>query len=130
VSTASSQPVHHSEFSLQRQKFASDGDLRVVEITGKLDANGVYEARVQLRKPDGVWVDKVDSRGKLMENSIFPVDWGKKRIKVEIDSAWKDRKPGPFNKIKWIGTSSSGVDITGYLEPRVTAFPVHIGVGK
>jgi hypothetical protein len=106
------------------------GDVRVIEIKGKPDANGVYEATVQLRRPDGVWVDKVNQQGKLMKNTMFPVDWNEKRIKVEIDSAWKNRKSDPSDQNKWIGTSVSGVKMSGHLSPRITAYPLHIGRKK
>ena len=84
--------------------------------------HGVYVANVQLRKPDGTWVTKTANEGKT---TMFPRNWDAKRIEAEINSAWANRKPVADNPEMWMGTSNSGVDITGYLTPRTTAFPVY-----
>jgi hypothetical protein len=100
------------------------GDVRVVEIMGKPDANGVYRATVQLRRPDGVWVDKLNQQGKLMKNTMFPVNWNEQRITSEIDSAW-NAGDMTISGSQWSGTSKSGVKIQGYIKPRYTAFPIY-----
>jgi hypothetical protein len=56
---------------------------------------------------------------------MFPTNWDAPKIQSEIDSAWArrtdvDGKPG-----MWKGKSDSGVEITGYKEPKTTAFPVY-----
>jgi hypothetical protein len=86
---------------------------------------------VEIKTPTGEWKTKMIGRGNTPQvNSMFPVGWNEARIQAEIDSAWINRKPDPLNKNKWIGESASGVDITGYLEPRITAFPTYKGVKK
>jgi hypothetical protein len=49
---------------------------------------------------------------------------------AEIDSAWADRKAVVGRKDMWVGTSNSGVEITGYEKPRATAYPVYSGSKK
>ena len=101
------------------------GDVQVVAITKQPDANGVYEARVQMQDPQGNWIDKKSNQG---VNTMFPTSWTENRIKVEIDGAWNS----PSKVISgnyWSATSPSGIEIGGYLKPRTTAFPVY-GGGK
>jgi len=103
------------------------GDVRVTEVVSPPDANGVYTARVEIRTPDGTWVEKTANGG---VNTMFPADWDAQRVQAEIDSAWASQRPHPEDKKKWIGTSNSGIEIEGYKEPRTTAYPLHGKVRK
>ncbi len=62
------------------------------------------------------------SNGK--ESTMFPKDWNEEKIMNEIDSAGNNRKQHS-DPHKWVGESSSGVFIEGYLTPRKTAFPLN-----
>ncbi len=97
-----------------------NGDVRVTEIVSGPDANGVYTARVEIRAPDGTWIEKTSNGG---VNTMFPKDWDAQRVQVEIEHAWlsPDRE---VKGIKWSGTSKSGVRIEGYTFPRITAYPL------
>jgi hypothetical protein len=100
-----------------------NGDVRVTEIVSGPDANGVYTARVEMRAPDGTWIEKTSNGG---VNTMFPKDWDAQRVQVEIDHAWNNRIPHPDGtQGKWEGTSISGVKMEGYESPRATAYPVH-----
>jgi len=106
-----------------------NGDVKVTEIVSPPDANGVYEAKVEIKKPDGDWVTKTVGKTDVPQiNTMFPKDWDAAKIEAEIASAWTNQRPHPSGKEDmWIGTSSSGVDIQGYKSPRATAFPVYGG---
>lgn len=84
------------------------------------DTNGVYEARVEIRTPDGRWLQKPANGG---VNAMFPKDWDAERVHAEINSAWHRKLPGQEPN-RWRGLSASGVEIEGYIRPRITAYPV------
>jgi hypothetical protein len=98
-----------------------NGDVRIVEVVSPPDVNGVYQAVVEIKRPDGQWVIKRNPSG---SNTMFPEDWSRERIIDEIDSAWKNQSAHP-NPKKWEGVSRSGVSIEGYKGPKITAFPVY-----
>ncbi|CAM8657583.1 Filamentous haemagglutinin, N-terminal [Oxalobacteraceae bacterium] len=98
-----------------------NGDVRIVEVVSPPDVNGVYQAVVEIKRPDGQWVIKDNKTG---ANTMFPKDWSRERVIDEIDSAWKNKEPSN-NPDKWSGTSKSGVVIEGYKSPKLTAFPVY-----
>lgn len=106
-----------------------NNDVKVTEIVSPPDVNGVYEAYVEMKTPSGDWQAKtVGKTNELQKNTMFPQDWSAAKIQAEIDSAWANQRPHPSgNADRWIGTSHSGVDITGYKTPRATAFPVYEG---
>jgi hypothetical protein len=62
-------------------------DVKVLDVVSQPDVNGVYVAKVQMRTPDGTWVNKVSNGG---ENTMFPKNWDAPKIQAEIDSAWAD----------------------------------------
>ena len=100
------------------------GDVRVVEQTSAPDKHGVYQATVEIKKPDGSWEMKKGRSGKPMTNhSMFPKYWDEARIRAEVTSAWEKRKM--VNQNKWEGKSSSGVWIEGFITPRGTAYPIY-----
>jgi hypothetical protein len=103
------------------------GDVRVVEGTASApDASGVYRAQVQMVDPQhpGQWLTKTDRNGSPMPNTMFPQDWTAERVVSEVNAAWFS----PTKTIrgdKWSALTPSGVRVEGYLEPRVTAYPVY-----
>jgi len=103
-----------------------NNDVKVIEVVSSPDANGVYEAFVEMKTPDGQWIDKARANGDLVRNTMFPKDWSASRIQAEVDSAWNN----PSKKIigdRWSAISNSGVEITGFTKPRATAFPIYKG---
>lgn len=80
---------------------------------------------VEIRDPaTGKWV------AKKAETTFFPKDWTRRRVEMEIESAFansttKYRGGQPY----WQGTSSSGVKIEGYYKRpgggAATAYPVY-----
>jgi hypothetical protein len=103
-----------------------NGDVRVKEVVSGPDANGVYTARVEMRAPDGTWIEKTSNGG---VNTMFPKDWDAQRVQVEIEHAWNNQIPTSDSN-KWSGKSASGLTVEGYLSPRVTAYPVRNNVAQ
>ncbi len=103
------------------------GDVRVIEGTASApDASGVYRAQVQMADPQhaGQWITKTDRNGNPMPNTMFPKDWTAEQVVSEVNAAWFS----PSKTIrgdKWRALTPSGVRVEGYLEPRVTAYPVY-----
>jgi hypothetical protein len=98
-----------------------NGDVRIVEVVSPPDVNGVYQAIVEIKQPDGKWAVKTHSSG---SNSMFPENWSREKIIDEIDSAWKNQISHSLED-KWAGKSKSGVIIEGYKRPKITAFPIY-----
>jgi len=104
-----------------------NGDVRVIEGTASApDATGVYRAQVQMADPQhaGQWITKTDRNGNPMPNTMFPKDWTAEQVVSEVNAAWFS----PTKTIrgdKWSALTPSGVRVEGYLEPRVTAYPVY-----
>jgi hypothetical protein len=104
-----------------------NGDVRVIEGTASVpDATGVYRAQVQMSDPQraGQWITKTDRNGNPMPNTMFPKDWTAEQVVSEVNAAWFS----PTKTIrgdKWSALTPSGVRVEGYLEPRVTAYPVY-----
>ena len=104
-----------------------NGDVRVMEGTASApDATGVYRAQVQMMDPNhpGQWLTKTDRNGNPMPNTMFPKDWTAAQVVSEVNAAWFS----PTKTIrgdKWSALTPSGVRVEGYLEPRVTAYPVY-----
>jgi hypothetical protein len=46
-----------------------NGDVRIVEVVSPPDANGVYQAVVEIKRPDGQWVTK---KNNAEPNTMFP----------------------------------------------------------
>ena len=104
-----------------------NGDVRVMEGTASApDATGVYRAQVQMIDPNhpGQWLTKTDRNGNPMPNTMFPKNWTAAQVVSEVNAAWFS----PTKTIrgdKWSALTPSGVRVEGYLEPRVTAYPVY-----
>jgi hypothetical protein len=103
------------------------GDVRVIEGTESApDASGVYRAQVQMADPQrpGQWLTKTDRNGNPMTNTMFPKNWTAEQVVSEVNAAWNS----PTKTIrgdKWRALTPSGVQVEGYLAPRVTAYPVY-----
>jgi hypothetical protein len=104
-----------------------NGDVRVIEGTASAsDASGVYRAQVQMVDPQraGQWITKTDRNGNPMPNTMFPKDWTAQQAVADMKAALNT----PTKTIrgdKWSALTPSGVRVEGYLEPRVTAYPVY-----
>ena len=98
-------------------------DVRIVEEISPPDIHGVYEARVEIKTPDGQWIQKATNNG---VNTMFPKNWDEARIQTEIESAWAIKTIDNIDPNKWSGRGLSGITIRGYLDPRTTAFPAYI----
>ena len=103
------------------------GDVRVIQQTSAPDKHGVYQATVEIKKPDGSWEIKTYPGGKhkgetMTEHTMFPKDWDEARIRAEVTSAWERKE---INGNKWKGESSSGVWIEGFINPNKTAYPLY-----
>jgi Bacterial EndoU nuclease len=104
-----------------------NGDVRLIEGTASApDASGVYRAQVQMADPKhaGQWLTKTDRNGQPMQNTMFPQAWTAEQVVAEVNAAWFS----PHKTIhgsKWSALTPSGVRVEGYLEPRVTAYPVY-----
>ena len=100
------------------------GDVRVIKQHGQPDKNGVTRATVEIRRPEGGWQIKTRRNGESMEdNTMFPKDWDNARIRAEVTSAWENRRIVKGDQ--WEGKSESGVWVTGYTKPRITAYPIY-----
>jgi Bacterial EndoU nuclease len=95
-------------------------NARLTQVVNPPDVNGVYEARMEMKTPDGRWVAKASNGG---INTMFPKERDAHRVKAEIESAWGNQMP-TLDSNKWIGKSASGITIEGYRSPRATAYPV------
>jgi RHS repeat-associated protein len=100
----------------------ASGNVRVVPGTASQpNANGVYEAIIEVRDPSNPnsWVAKTNNNGK---STMFPDSWSADRIKVEVDMAYKSRT---VIGNRWEGVTPSGVKVRGYLAPKTTVYPVY-----
>ena len=103
------------------------GDVRVIAGTeSEPDASGVYRAQVQMADPQhaGQWITKTDRNGTPMPNTMFPKTWTAEQVVSEVNAAWFSSTKTVRGE-KWSALTPSGVRVEGYLEPRVTAYPVY-----
>jgi hypothetical protein len=105
-----------------RQK---DGNIKVLQVTSKLDVNGVYEARVAVVDPNNPsqFISKTNNNGL---STMFPDNWSADRVKIEVDAAYKNKNIviTPTGQKMWVGTTPSRVRVTGFLEPKTTVYPL------
>ncbi|WP_458368132.1 EndoU domain-containing protein [Pantoea vagans] len=106
--------------------YIRDSNIKIDKVTGTPDTNGVSTGYISVRDPaTGQWINK------KAETTFFPEHWSKRQTAQEIESAFKNSSPDPFDKNKWQGISSSGVKIQGYYgKPDgtgATAWPVYGG---
>lgn len=100
----------------------ANGNITVLEVIGNPDKNGVYDAKVAIADPNrlGEFLPKTNNDG---VSTMFPDSWSADRIKVEIDSAYKNRTVVPNRPNMWQGVTPSGVEVTGFLKPDTTVYP-------
>ncbi|WP_189493960.1 EndoU domain-containing protein [Formosimonas limnophila] len=96
-------------------------NIRVTEVTGAVDSNGVTKGYIQVRDPNtGGWANKT------AETTFYPETWTQRQVQQEIQGAFLNSKP--IGDGKWQGTAPSGVTIQGYYgRPNgtgTTAWPV------
>ncbi|WP_445117105.1 EndoU domain-containing protein [Acinetobacter sp. WZC-1] len=96
------------------------GNIKVLQVIGKPDKNGVYQARVAVSDKSGQYVNKTNNGG---VSTMFPDSWSADRLKVEVDAAYKNRQPVPNRPNMWQGKTPSGVEVAGYLQPKTTVYP-------
>jgi hypothetical protein len=104
-----------------------NGDVRVIDGTESApDGSGVYRAQVQMADPQrpGQWLTKTDRNGNPMPNTMFPKHWTAAQVVSEVNAAWNSSTK-TIRGDKWSALTPSGVRVEGYLEPRVTAYPVY-----
>lgn len=81
----------------------------------------MYEAKILVPDPKnpGLWIPK-----KGNSHTMFPVEWDEIRIQREVDTAWNSSEKKVGSDGVWNSVTPSGVRVKGYLEPRVTAYPL------
>lgn len=95
------------------------GSARVTQVTRPPNAQGVYEATVEVS----------GAAGKSKSSTFFPDHWTPEQVVSEIKGAFRDRLPTPGGKGNvWVGKSPSSVIIKGYFDATGnihTAFPLY-----
>lgn len=92
-------------------KIAENYGCKIDQIVVPQDNEGFYKCFVSKEDVNGVYIAKVDGRGRLQENSMFPDDWNKQKIIEEISFAYKNKVySGRGNQ--WFGTMSNGRTVT------------------
>jgi filamentous hemagglutinin len=101
------------------------GEVRVIPGTASApNAQGVYSARIEVEDPlnPGSFLRKTNGNPPGT-STMFPNTWTSDRIKVEVDSAYANRKPVAGRPGMWQGVTPSGVKVEGWLSPVVTVYP-------
>lgn len=98
-------------------------NIRVLSEIKPRNSVGVYEARVEVfDSVNKVWVPKLNAKGKLGKSTMFSDDWSEERIITEIQEAYIDA--GIPTSGKWVGVSSSGVKIEGYVDESENPYDI------
>ena len=94
----------HHRGSIGHQRYT-----RIRRITKPRNAQGVYEAEVELYDPNrGGWIIKPT------RSTFFPDSWSRAQVLDEIRGAFNNRTFTSGKK--WNGISPSGLKIEGYLD--------------
>ncbi|WP_171023765.1 hemagglutinin repeat-containing protein [Mannheimia varigena] len=99
------------------------GNVRVDEIL-ETYPNGVYQAKISVLNPNtGEYKAKTNGRG---ESTMFPSNWTADRIKVEVQHAYDNRYEfiNTHGQRQWRGETRSGVKVEGFLDGKVTVYPL------
>ena len=100
------------------------GNVRIDAYAAKnpISPNGVRNVVISVYDPStGTWIQKVDRFGEPQLTTLFPENWSKSRIIVEVDIAYRNKiVTGRY----WEGTTPSGVKVRGYLYPNTTVYPL------
>lgn len=98
-------------------------NLRILEELTPRNPAGVYEARVEVFDPKSQnWVPKLNPKGNSGKSTMFPDDWNEDRIVSEIQQAYQQAGAPPSGK--WVGQSSSGLNIEGYADDSNRPFEI------
>ena len=90
-----------------------------------ISPNGVRNVVISVYDPStGTWIQKVDRFGEPQLTTLFPENWSKSRIIVEVDIAYKNRIISQTRRNMWKGTTPSGIKVEGYIAPNTTVFPL------
>lgn len=100
-------------------------DIRIIPGTETApNAQGVYRAKIEVADPDnpGNFIPKSNGGG---FSTMFPKNWDENRIKREVSIAFDNKEEFLERGVrKWEGVTPSGVKVEGYLEPKITAYPL------
>ena len=103
------------------------GNVRIDAYAAKnpISPNGVRNVVISVYDPStGTWIQKVDRFGEPQLTTLFPENWSKSRIIVEVDIAYKNRIISQTRRNIWKGTTPSGIKVEGYIAPNTTVFPL------
>ena len=100
-------------------------DIRIIPGTETApNAQGVYRAKIEVADPDNPsnFIPKSNNGG---FSTMFPKSWDEDRIKREVSIAFDNKEKFSEGGVrKWAGVTPSGVKVEGYLEPKITAYPL------
>ncbi|QIM65955.1 hypothetical protein A4G16_00450 [Mannheimia granulomatis] len=99
------------------------GNVRVDEVL-ETYPNGVYQAKISVLNPNtGEYKAKTNGKG---ESTMFPRNWTADRIKVEVQHAYDNRHEfiNTHGQRQWRGETISGVKVEGFLDEKVTVYPL------
>jgi len=103
------------------------GNVRIDAYAAKnpISPNGVRNVVISVYDPStGTWIQKVDRFGEPQLTTLFPENWSKSRIIVEVDIAYKNRTRSLLDPRKWEGRTPSGIKVEGYIAPNTTVYPL------
>ena len=103
------------------------GNVRIDAYAAKnpISPNGIRNVVISVYDPStGTWIQKVDRFGEPQLTTLFPENWSKSRIIVEVDIAYKNRTRSLLDPRKWEGRTPSGIKVEGYIAPNTTVYPL------
>ena len=103
------------------------GNVRIDAYAAKnpISPNGVRNVVISVYDPStGTWIQKVDRFGEPQLTTLFPENWSKSRIIVEVDIAYKNRIISQTRRNIWEGITPSGIKVEGYIAPNTTVYPL------
>ena len=103
------------------------GNVRIDAYAAKnpISPNGIRNVVISVYDlSTGTWIQKVDRFGEPQLTTLFPENWSKSRIIVEVDIAYKNRTRSLLDPRKWEGRTPSGIKVEGYIAPNTTVYPL------
>ena len=97
-----------------------------IERLHSVSSNGVRTADISVFDQNtNQWKLKVKRDGITpQETTLFPENWSRSRIIVEVDIAYKNRTHSLLDPRKWEGRTPSGIKVEGYIAPNTTVYPL------
>jgi len=97
-----------------------------IERLHSVSSNGVRTADISVFEQNtNQWKLKVKRDGITpQETTLFPENWSRSRIIVEVDIAYKNRTHSLLDPRKWEGRTPSGIKVEGYIAPNTTVYPL------